>query len=78
MSIIWISLILNVPIHYIVALVILTGSNNNLLVTVAILSAMAVYLDVQDKKEIRRSLTHDRYYDSEHDIVRQVFFNQVV
>ena len=71
-------MILNVPIHYIVASVILTGSNNNLLVTVAILSAMSVYMDVQDKKEIRRSLAHDRYYDSEHDIVRQVFFNQVV
>ena len=71
-------MILNVPIHYIVAFVILTGSNNNLLVTVAILSAMSVYMDVQDKKEIRRSLAHDRYYDSEHDIVRQVFFNQVV
>jgi len=46
------------------------------LVTVAILSAMAVYLDVQDKKEIKRALAHDRYYDSEHDIVRQIFFNQ--
>ena len=78
MSIIWISLILNVPMHYIAASAILTGSNNNLLVTVAILSAMAVYMDVQDKKEIKRSLAHDRYYDSEHDIVRQVFFNQVV
>lgn len=69
LSTIWVSKALNVPNHFIVCAVILIGSKD-LYVTVAVLSLMVVYTDREDKREVKRAISHDRFYDSEHDIIR--------
>jgi len=38
--------------------------------TVALVAAVCAYDGKDDRKEVRRALGHDRYYESERDIVR--------
>jgi hypothetical protein len=60
---------INVPTHFTVTALLLL-STQSIIITVALLAAVCAYDGKDDRKEVRRALGHDRYYESERDIGR--------
>jgi len=58
-----------VPTHFTVTALLLL-STQSIIITVALLAAVCAYDGKDDRKEVRRALGHDRYYESERDIGR--------
>ncbi len=57
------------PTHFTVTALLLL-STQSIIITVALLAAVCAYDGKDDRKEVRRALGHDRYYESERDIGR--------